>query len=91
MRWHGALDFEGLEEANKILISPQTRRLAAGVDVMLISQGPSIEQMRQKDKRRIERMAEMRIGVNDSLKKMREMAAAGDEPRHLCMELIKHR
>ena len=48
----GMLDFEGLEEAKELLISPKKMRLAAGVTVMLSSQGPSIEQRRQKNKRR---------------------------------------
>ena len=31
----GALDFEGLEEANNLLISPKKKRLEAGIDPML--------------------------------------------------------
>ena len=37
---------------------------------------------------RIERMDELRNGVNDSLKKMREMAEEGYEPRQIGMKLI---
>ena len=59
----GLLDFEGLEEAKKLLTSPKKRRLEAGVDPMLSKQGPSIEQRRQNNKRRIERMPDMRDGV----------------------------
>ena len=84
----GLLDFEGLEEAKKLLISPKKRRLEVGLDPMLIKQGPSIEQMRQKNNRRIERMDEMRNGVKDSVKQMREMADEGSEPRHIGMKLI---
>ena len=63
----GLLEFEGLEEAKQLLISPKKRRLEAGLDPMLSKQGPSIEQRRQKDKRRIERMSDMRDGVNTQL------------------------
>ena len=87
----GLLDFEGLEEANKLLISPKKRRLEAGVDPMMSKQGPSIEQRRQKNKRRIERMDEMMNGVKDSLKKMRDMAEEGYEPRQIGMKLITPR
>ena len=84
----GLLDFEGLEEAKKLLATPKKRRRAVGVGPMLSNQGPSIEQMRQKNKRRIERMDEMRNGVKDSVKKMREMAEEGYEPRQIGMKLI---
>ena len=67
----GLLDFEGLEEAKALLVSPKKRRIEAGVDVMLTSQGLSTEQRRWKRKRRIERMGERKVGVNDTLKKMR--------------------
>ena len=40
----GALDFEGLEQAKELLISPKKRRLAAGIDVMLTSQGLSTKE-----------------------------------------------
>ena len=73
----GLLDFEGLEEAKKLLISPKKRRLEAGLDPMLSKQGPSVEQRRKKNKRRIERISEMRDGVKGSVIKMREMAAEG--------------
>ena len=45
----GLLDFEGLEEAKELLISPKKRRIEAGVDVMLSSQGLSTEQRRLKN------------------------------------------
>ena len=81
-------DFEGLEEAKKLLISPKKRRLEAGVDVMLTSQGPSTEQKRRKNKRRIERMDERKVGLKDNLKKMKEMAEEGDEARQNSLTLI---
>ena len=47
---NGLLDFEGLELAKKLLVSPKKRRLEAGLDPMLSKQGPSVEQRRQKRK-----------------------------------------
>ena len=79
---------EWRKEAKKLLATPKKRRRAVGVGPMLSNQGPSIEQMRQKNKRRIERMDEMRNGVKDSVKKMREMAEEGYEPRQIGMKLI---
>ena len=67
----GLLDFEGLEEAKALLISPKKRRIAAGLDVMLTSQGLSHEQKRRRGQRRIERMNAQRKGVKDTLVKMR--------------------
>ena len=85
----GLLDFEGLEEeAKKLLTSPKKRRLEAGLDPMLSKQGPSVEQRRKKNKRRVERISEMRDGVKGSVIKMREMAEEGYEPRHIGMKLI---
>ena len=81
-------DFEGLEEAKELLINPKKRRLEAGVDVMLTSQGPSTEQKRLKNKRRIERMDERKAGVKDTVKKMREMAEEGFEARQIGLKLI---
>ena len=49
-------DFEGLEEAKDLLISPKRRRLEAGVDVNLTTQRMSNEQKRRKNRRRIERL-----------------------------------
>ena len=57
------LDFEGLEEAKKLLISPKQRRIEAGLDVMLSSQGLNVEQRRERNKRRSERMDETKKGV----------------------------
>ena len=84
----GLLDFEGLEEAKKLLISPKKRRLEAGLDPMLSKQGPSVEQRRKKNKRRIERISEMRDGVNGSVINMREMAAEGYDPRQIGLRMI---
>ena len=47
---------------------------------MLSKQGPSVEQRRRKNKRRIEKISEMRDGVKGSVIKMREMAAEGYDP-----------
>ena len=44
-------DFEGLEEAKELMISPKTKRLQAGLDVHLSSQGPSAAQRRARKKR----------------------------------------
>ena len=44
-------DFEGLEEAKELMISPKTKRLQAGLDVHLSSQGPSGAQRRARKKR----------------------------------------
>ena len=84
----GLLDFEGLEEAKKLLISPKKRRLEAGLDPMLSKQGPSVEQRRKKNKRRIERISEMNDGVKGSLITMREMAAEGDDARQIGLRMI---
>ena len=59
----GLLDFEGLETAKELLVSPKKRRIEAGVDVMLTSQCLSTDQMRRKNQRRIERMSEQKKGV----------------------------
>ena len=67
----GLLDFEGLEEAKALLVSPKKRRIEAGLDVMLTSQGLSHEQKRRRGQRRIERMNAQRKGVKDTLVKMR--------------------
>ena len=67
----GLMDFEGLEEAKALLVSPKKRRIEAGVDVMLTSQGLSAEQKRRRGQRRIERMNAQRKGVKDTLVKMR--------------------
>ena len=67
----GLLDFEGLEEAKALLVSPKKRRIEAGLDVMLTSQGLSDEQKRRRGQRRIERMNAQRKGVKDTLEKMR--------------------
>ena len=67
----GLLDFEGLEEAKALLVSPKKRRIEAGLDVMLTSQGLSNEQKRRRGQRRIERMNAQRKGVKDTLVKMR--------------------
>ena len=84
----GTLDFEGLEEAKKLLISPKQRRIEAGVDVMLTSQGLTPEQKRVKNCRRIQRMAEKKKGVKDTLEKMRKMNAEGYDNRQIGMSLI---
>ena len=84
----GLLDFEGLEEAKKLLISPKKRRLEAGLDPMLSKQGPSVEQRRKKNKRRIERISEMNDGVKGSLITMREMAAEGYDARQIGLRMI---
>ena len=44
--------------------------------------------MRLKDKRRIDRMDDMKAGVTYALKKMMEMAEEGYEPRPISMQLI---
>ena len=67
----GLLDFECLEEAKALLVSPKKRRIEAGLDVMLTSQGLSHEQKRRRGQRRIERMNAQRKGVKDALVKMR--------------------
>ena len=67
----GLLDVEGLEEAKELLVSPKKRRIEAGLDVMLTSQGLSNEQKIRRGQRRIERMNAQRKGVKDTLVKMR--------------------
>ena len=84
----GLLDFEGLEEAKKLLMSPKKRRLEAGLDPMLSKQGPSVEQRRKKNKRRIERISEMNDGVKGSLITMRERAAESYGARHIGLRMI---
>ena len=65
----GQLDFEGLEEAKELLISPQQRRIEAGIDVMLTSQGLSTAQRRVRNKRGIDRMAEQRQCVKGTVER----------------------
>ena len=84
----GLLDFEGLEEAKELLISPKKKRIEAGIDVMLSSQGLSFEQRRKNNKRRLERMEERKKGVKDTVEKMRHMAEAGYDSRQIAMSLI---
>ena len=75
MEWEvqGMLDFEGLEEAKELLISPKKRRLEAGIDVMLTSQGLSAEKRKQRNLRRIQRLKESKEGVQESIQEMRAM------------------
>ena len=80
--------FEGLEEAQKLLISPKQKRLQAGIDVMLSRQGLGPEQRRLKNKRRLERMSESKAGVTDSLKKFRQMTDEGYTARQISLKLI---
>ena len=82
-------DFEGLQEAKELLISPKQRRIQAGIDPMLTSQGLNAEQRRQRNKRRCERMEERRKGVKATVEKMRQMSAEGYEPRQIAMSMIK--
>ena len=44
----GTLDFDGLERAKELLISPKMRRKAAGIDEMLTRQGLNSEQKSQR-------------------------------------------
>ncbi len=44
----GMVDFEGLEEAKELLVSPKKRRRDAGIDVMLTSQTPTAERKQQR-------------------------------------------
>ena len=85
----GLLDFEGLEEAKELLISPKQRRIEAGLDPMLTSQGLSVEQRRQRNKRRCERMEVRRKGVKASVEKMRQMSEQGYDARQIGLSLIK--
>ena len=82
-------DFEGLDEARELLISPKKQRERAGIDVMLSTQGPTSEQRRLKNKRRLERISEQKGGVKASLEKMRQMSDQGYDTRQIGLSLIK--
>ena len=82
------LDFEGLEVAKELLISPKKRRIEAGVDPMLSNQGLNPEQRRLKTKMRIERIGDLKNGVRSGLEKMRAMAAEGYDTRQIGLRLI---
>ena len=71
------LDFEGLEEAKEHLTTPKKRRLEAGIDLMLTSQGPTAEKRKERNKRRIQRMNERKAGVKETIGKMRDLEAEG--------------
>ena len=84
----GWLDMEGLEGAKDLLTSPKQRRIEAGVDPMLSSQGLNPEQRRRKNKRRIDRNAELKKGVRAGMDKMRAMAEEGYDSRQIALSLI---
>ena len=90
MEWEvqGMLDFEGLEEAKELLISPKTRRLEAGLDPMLTSQGLTPEKKRQKAVRRQQRMKESKQGVAEKIQDMREMEKEGYGAQQIGLKLI---
>ena len=88
MSCRGGLDFEGLEEARELLISPKQRRRDAGLDVMLTPQGPAIEKRRERNKRRIEWLQERKAGVKDSLEKFRALENEGYDARQIALQAI---
>ena len=83
----GWLDFEGLEEAKELLMSPKQRRIQAGVDPMLSNQGLNPEQRRLKNKRRNDRIAGLKKGVRAGMDKMRAMAEEGYDARQIGLRL----
>ena len=84
----GKLDFQGLEEARDLLRGPQARRLEAGIDKMLTSQGPSLEKRKARNLRRIERMKQSAVQVEQSLNEMRAMEEEGYEASQIGLKLI---
>ena len=84
----GLLDFEGLEEAKELLISPKQQRIKAGIDPMLTRQGLTPEERRLKNKRRIQRLEEKKKCVTETLEKMRQLQAEGYDARQIAMRLI---
>ena len=85
----GMPDFEGFEEAKKLLTSPKQQRINAGIDPHLTRQGLTNEQRRQRNKRRCERIEERKIGVKGAVEKMRQMSAEGYDPRQISLSMIK--